>query len=173
MHKRCLAAGALLLFGMGCSVISDLAAPSFSAEGTFDGSWSARVGDPAQDMSCVVQLVFSQDLSASLPNNYRVDGTVKLNFTCTSVLEIYPDSALPSAVSIDVTGYMIPGGRILMWAVQQAENADIVFGLDAQGEDASGQGYMTGLTGDFTVSVSPDGGSEVVFSGSMEAVHLE
>ncbi len=173
MRKSCLAAAFLVITASGCNVLDNVAKPPFSAQGVFDGSWTARVGNPERDIECVVQLILAQDVAASLPNRYRVDGTIKLNFTCTSVLEAYPEAELPAAVSINVVGFMLPDGRLLMGAVQQEDSGNIVFGLDAQGEDRTGQGFMTGLSGSFTVAANQADVPTVGFAGSLDAVHLE
>lgn len=157
----------------GCPVLEAIK-PPFSAGGVFDGSWTATPFGSDHEMKCVIQVILTHDIGAPPPNDFRVEGTITLNFSCTSVLEEFPDMNLPAAVSFGVTGIILPNGQLLLGSVQENEDGGtMLLGINAQGEDKLGDKVMDRVAGDFDVVMSLSPSLTLSMSGTFDAVHLE
>lgn len=130
----------------------------FNTTGTYSGTWST--GEQGVE-ACPITLTLTQDLSASLIDRNRIEGTVTLDLTCLGVAELLVD-ALLDLEPIEVTGALLPNGAVELRSPDILEGCPeggcVRIALLGQGVDEDADGGMDLLEGTWigTIHVSPE-----------------
>ena len=157
----------------GCELL-DLPAPPFDATGSYEGAWRGFVSGSNDDVNtCAVRLTLTHDLEATSPEEYRVDGEVRFNFTCPDLLDELTDIGLPTTIQVDLTGFMTPMGQLLAGSISASGEATHLVGIDATGVDVDEDGQMDGLSGSFTLAMDVPDFDRISVVGTFEAGQLE
>ncbi len=107
----------------------------------------------AEPISCSLDVELEQDTDATIPEDFHVWGTARLNFTCNDVLGYVHDYGLPAVVTLAVDGFMTPGGQLLLGSLEPVSEGAVGIGIDGAGADSDGDGIMDLLDGNFVLSI--------------------
>ncbi len=124
----------LALCAMGQS--SSCRAP-LDANGSYSGTWSFDIldnGTVIDTIDCQLAMTLNQNVSASPPNNFTVNGALDIDFSCFDDIPNWPEWVdMPDNNTIKVTGTMEPGGKLLLASAGCTTGACAILMLDGRG----------------------------------------
>jgi hypothetical protein len=172
----CLCAGALL---HGCEQVP---AP-FDTTGDYAGTWSGTAqdapeesakqiepGEPQIVEACPLSLSLTQNVAAPFPGNFRVDGTVTVDYGC---VELPLRFETPPPATVNVGGFLQEDGSLTLLSGGCGTGFCVVLTMDGAAADTDDDGFMDTYSGDWSYLILLAGVMPFGFEGTFETALAE
>lgn len=108
------------------------------ATGDYSGSWTFYVKDNGtiiDAIDCPLGMTLEQDVTLDHPDNFSVNGTIHVDFSCFEDAPNWPEWAkIPEPSDINVKGTMEKNGKLVLASGGCGPGTCIILALNGQGE---------------------------------------
>lgn len=160
MHMATRLAGIMAVFLAGAALSGcplDRPRPIFDASGGFGGDFEVSPRDASEEnLRCRIAFELRQEVRDPFPFDFRIEGTVALNFACASTINALDELNVPALLGIEVLGAFTEQGRFTLAGAAQRGNLYYAIVMDGFGDDFSGDGAMDSFGGTLLLIVYND-----------------
>ncbi len=166
--RACAGAVLLVLIVAGCAELG--ITPPFDATGVYRGTWEGTVqGSDDGDRTCAVTFDLKQDDSYALFQGFALAGTATMYFSCASMLDDIAETGLPSRVSLDVKGFLLPSGEIVFASIEPGTAQSLLIAVNGTGLDNDKSGTMDQIKGNWTLVIDQPSHARITINGTVDA----